>query len=92
LNSSGNAPNYVDAVKSIPQDSDEVGTESFQIVTNKKRRSKFVGSQLQSSRLQGVLQKKIFCISRLKAETTAEAVTDYLQSQNHSQQLFCGAA
>jgi len=42
LNSSDNAPNYVDAVKSIPRDSDEDGTESFQVVTNKKRRSKFV--------------------------------------------------
>ena len=29
-------------MKSIPRDSDEDGTESFQVVTNKKRRSKFV--------------------------------------------------
>ena len=81
--SSDNTPNYVDAVKTIPQDSDGESTEGFQVVKNKKRKTKFVvGSRQQGSQLQGVLRKRIFCISRLKAETTVEAVTNYLQSQS----------
>ena len=98
--SSDEASNYVDAVKVIPKNTDDnIGdnAEGFQTVQKRRKRTKFVtGNRQQGSQLQGVSRKSVFCINRLKPETTVDIVTDYLQSQNiksqQSQLLFRGEA
>jgi len=71
---------YADAVRHPPENTDN---EGFQSVQGKKRRQKsIVGNNSHGNQFQGVARKSVFCINRLEAGTTVEAVIEYLLSKN----------
>ena len=75
--------NYSDAVRHAPIDSDN---EQFRTVTRKKKTNRkcVVGSCTSTNQFKGVPRKHVFCINRLQPGTSAESVTEYLQSKNVS--------
>ena len=74
------ASNYADAVRRPAENTDN---EGYQSVQGKKRRQKsIVGNNSHGNQFQGVARKSVFCVNRLEAGTTVEAVTEYLSSQN----------
>jgi len=80
------AENYADVAKGAAEVGDD---EGFQMVSNKKKVRKqkgklIVGNSSSTNQLQGVSRKSVFCVNRLKPETSVEMVTEYLASQNVS--------
>ena len=82
--------NYSAAVKANPRmvDSDRptaLPHTDFVTVVNKKRKNRLVvGNNSVNTRLQGVEKKSVFCVNRLKPDTTVDNVKDFLLSQGVS--------
>jgi len=80
------AENYADVAKRAAEVGDD---EGLQMVSNKKKVRKqkaklIVGYSSSANQLRGVSRKSVFCVNRLKPETSVEMVTEYHVSQSVS--------
>jgi len=67
----------------VAQDTEDANM-GFKQVTHKKKKKKFVvGSSSDSgTQFQGVVKKYVFCLNRVKSETTEAVVIEYLKSRD----------
>jgi len=76
--------NYSAAVKVPPARDGDTTSAGFTTVVSKKKQKKrplnVTGNNQQSTQLHGVEKKLVFCVGRLKPDTTVGLVTDFLGS------------
>ena len=72
--------NYADVAKRASEDADGQG---FQFVPGRKKKQKLVvGNGSSANPLQGVSRKRVFCVNRLKPDTSVDMVKQHLATQN----------